>query len=74
MQGLIVLGCILLFAAFAMDKERQSLERQQQEYISIKQSNDLNIICHNGLQWIVVNGFPTYTVYDTKSNSQMRCK
>lgn len=39
-------NCIVLFA---MDKERQSLERQQQEYISIKQSNDLNIICHNGL-------------------------
>lgn len=60
MQGVIVLGCIVLFAAFAMDKERQSLERQQLEY--------------NGLQWIVVNVFPTYTVHDTKSNSQMRCK
>lgn len=46
MQELIALGCIV---SFAMDKERQSLERQQQEYISIKQSNDLNIICHNGL-------------------------
>lgn len=64
---------VLLFS-YILEKEQKYNEKRDNTFLQNKNNNKLNDIkCYKGLQYIFIDGLPTYVIKDPRSNTEITC-
>ncbi len=74
MKLICLLLVTFLLVFYIIEKEEKYNEKRNNTFLQNRNDNKLNDVkCYNGLQYIFVDGLPTYIIKDPRSNSEITC-